>query len=82
MASRATQRLPVVLLAFYLAEFSVLAIRPYDRIDWIAENIPIVLIVGFLVVTYRRFQFSNLAYVLIYSARNHSVDAGFGTAKS
>lgn len=54
-----------MLLALYLVEFTVLAIRPYDRTDWIAENVPIVFIVGLLVVTYRRFQFSNFAYLLM-----------------
>jgi putative membrane protein len=57
--------LPAVLLTLYLVEFVVLAVHPYDRTDWIAENISIVFIVGFLVVTYRRFQFSNLAYLLM-----------------
>ena len=56
---------PAVLLALYLIEFVALAIRPYDRGVWIAENVPIVFIAGFLVVTYRRFQFSNLAYLLM-----------------
>ena len=57
--------LPVVLLTLYLIEFSVLAIRPYDRGVWIAENTPIIFIVVFLVVTYRWFRFSNLAYGLM-----------------
>jgi putative membrane protein len=57
--------LPIILLALYLGHFSVLAIRPYDRSVWIVENIPIVLIVAFLVVTYRWFQFSDLAYLLM-----------------
>jgi len=57
--------LPVVLLVLYLAEFCALAIQPYDRNVWIAENIPIIFIVTFLVVTYRWFQFSNLAYSLM-----------------
>jgi len=57
--------LPVVLLALYLVEFSLLAIRPYDRDVWITENIPIVCIAAFLVVTYRWFQFTNLAYLLM-----------------
>jgi putative membrane protein len=57
--------IPAILLALYLLEFTVLAIHPYDRSVWIAENTPIVLIVLFLAVTYRRFQFSNLAYVLM-----------------
>ncbi len=57
--------LPACLLALYLVEFCVLAVRPYDRGVWIAENTPIVMIVVFLIVTYRWFQFSNLAYVLM-----------------
>lgn len=57
--------LPATLLLAYLVEFGVLAIRPYDRGVWIAENTPIVLIVAFLVVTYRWFQFSYLAYLLV-----------------
>ena len=49
----------------YLIEFSVLAIHPHDRTDWIAENVPIVAIVAFLIITYRWFQFSNVAYLLM-----------------
>ena len=54
-----------MLLGLYLIEFGVLAVRPYDRTDWIAENIPIMVIVTCLVITYRRFQLSNLAYLLM-----------------
>ena len=57
--------IPAILLVVYLVEFTVLAIHPYDRGVWIAENTPIVFIVAFLAVTYRRFQFSNLAYLLM-----------------
>lgn len=56
---------PVLLLALYLVEFTVLAIRPYDRGVWVAENLPILFIVIFLVLTHRHFQFSNLAYGLM-----------------
>jgi putative membrane protein len=59
------RHLPHVLLAAYVALFTVCAIDPYDRATWWAENIPIVLIVVALVVTYRRFRFTNLAYVLM-----------------
>jgi apolipoprotein N-acyltransferase len=58
-------KLPAILLALYLVEFVALAIRPYDRGVWMAENAPIVMIVAFLVFTYRRFPFSNLAYALM-----------------
>jgi len=57
--------IPAILLAAYLVEFTVLAIHPFDRGVWIAENAPIVSIVIFLVITYRWFRFSNLAYLLM-----------------
>jgi putative membrane protein len=56
---------PATLLLLYVVEFGVLAIHPYNRSVWIAENIPILLIVAFLVVAHRWFQFSNLAYLLM-----------------
>ena len=55
-------KVPHVLLALYLIEFVILAIRPYDRATWWAENIPILLIVGVLVYLYPRFRFSNGSY--------------------
>ncbi|NQU10767.1 DUF2238 domain-containing protein, partial [bacterium] len=65
VATSAPRRLPLVLLILYLVEFCVLAIRPYDRGVWLAENAPIVLIVALLVVTRRWFQFSSWAYLLM-----------------
>jgi len=58
-------KLPVFLLVAYLVEFSLLAVHPYDRSVWIAENIPVVMVVAILAVTYRWFRFSNLAYALM-----------------
>jgi putative membrane protein len=58
-------KLPHYLLLAYVLFFIVLAIRPYDRAVWFAENLPIVLIVLFLVFTYRWFKFSNTAYILM-----------------
>jgi putative membrane protein len=58
-------RFAATLLAMYLALFSLLAIAPRDRGTWWAENIPIVLLVGTLVVLYLRgVRLSNLAYAL------------------
>jgi putative membrane protein len=59
------ERLPLLLLLLYLVEFTVLGIHPYDRSVWWAENIPILVIVAALVLTYRRFRFSNTAYVMM-----------------
>lgn len=57
--------LPKILLVGYLVLFSVLGIHPYDRGVWFAENLPIILIVLLLVVSYGRFRFSNLSYLLM-----------------
>ena len=59
------QRLPHLLLAGYLLLFALLAIRPYDRSVWLAENLPIMLIVALLVVSRRWFAFSPTAYLMM-----------------
>jgi len=53
------------LLVFYLLLFVVLAVNPYDRATWWAENLPVMIAVSLLVVTYQHFQFSNIAYALM-----------------
>lgn len=58
-------KFPHILLIIYIIVFIALGINPYDRTVWFAENIPIMLIVLFLVFTYRKFQFSNTAYILM-----------------
>lgn len=60
-----SQRVPLLLLIFYLVLFSLLAVSPYDRAVWFAENLPIVLIVAALVVSRRWFAFSNTAYLMM-----------------
>lgn len=56
-------KLPYILFALYLMVFAMLAIAPHDRTIWFVENIPIVLIVLFLLLTYHKYQFSNTAYI-------------------
>ncbi len=58
-------KLPHFLLFTYVIFFIALAIKPYDRDVWVAENLPIVGIVLFLAVTHRKFQFSNLSYIMM-----------------
>jgi putative membrane protein len=60
-----TRRFPLLLLAAYLALFVSLAVRPYDRTVWVAENLPIVLIVAGLVLSRRWYAFSNSAYLMM-----------------
>jgi putative membrane protein len=64
--SRADQFVPAFLLGIYVALFVWGAIKPYDRATWWAENIPIVILVGAVVILYQRgVRFSPLAYVLM-----------------
>ncbi len=58
--------LPHIFLSLYLLLFTVLAIEPYDRATWYAENIPVWIAVGTLLLTYRRFRFSDTAYFLMW----------------
>jgi putative membrane protein len=58
-------RLFQALLGGYLLLWIGLAISPIDRQDWLLENILAMVSVTLLIVTYRRFQFSDLSYVLI-----------------
>ena len=45
--------------------FVLLAIEPVSRTVWLAEVVPVVVIFLALVITYRRFRFSNTAYTLM-----------------
>jgi len=57
--------LPHILLLLYVTEFIILALNPYDRAVWVAENLPIVIPVLILILTFKSFRFSNLSYFLI-----------------
>ncbi|HWP35431.1 MAG TPA: DUF2238 domain-containing protein [Thermodesulfobacteriota bacterium] len=58
-------RLPRLLLGWYAAVWTLLAIAPADRFAWVLENVLPVLFVALLVATYRRFPLSDRSYVLI-----------------
>ncbi|PIE57136.1 MAG: hypothetical protein CSA34_00540 [Desulfobulbus propionicus] len=57
--------LPYFLLLAYIIEFVILAINPYDRAVWWAENLPVLIPVIILIFTFNIFKFSNLSYLLI-----------------
>ena len=54
------------LLSATLAVLLWSGIRPRDRFTWFLEVLPVLLAVPLLVGTYRRFAFTNLAYILIF----------------
>jgi putative membrane protein len=59
-------RLLQALFAGYLVVWIVLALSPpLDRQDWLMENLLAVTWVLVLIITYHRFPFSDLSYVLI-----------------
>ena len=56
---------PLQLLVLWLVVVWVItAIEPFNRRDWFLENILVFIYGALLVMTYRRFAFSNLTYML------------------
>ena len=49
----------------YLLLFLYLAFDPHDRAVWAVENIPVVVVFGYLVLTYKKFAFSFGSYVMM-----------------
>lgn len=58
-------KIPYILLLVYLGLFTVCAIEPYDRSVWWVENIPVMVIVALLVLSWRRYRFSDISYILM-----------------
>ncbi|NJR44235.1 DUF2238 domain-containing protein [bacterium] len=58
---------PGQLLAAFIIWWSLLAIAPWYRQDWLLENILVFVAVPALVWGYHRLRFSNLSYTLIFS---------------
>ncbi len=59
-------KLPILLFAIYLLEFTLLAIRPHSRTTWVSENLTVICIVTPLVWLYLNgIRFSNTAYLFM-----------------
>ncbi|MGR3806272.1 putative membrane protein [Pasteurella testudinis DSM 23072] len=56
---------PPALALFVVALAIWSGVQPYDRAVWYAEVAPIFIVLFALMVSYRRFQFSNLAYIFM-----------------
>ncbi|MBS9784119.1 DUF2238 domain-containing protein [Candidatus Gracilibacteria bacterium] len=50
------------MLGIYILIFTICAINPADRSVWWAENIPVLIPVVILILTFRKFRFSNTSY--------------------
>ena len=57
--------LAILALIFGL-EFLILAVSPYDRGDWMLENVLAVLFVTVLSTSYKKFPLSRISYTLIF----------------
>jgi len=55
-----------MLAIVYTAWWVAMAISPYDRSDWVLENVLVVLAVGLLVFTYKSFPLSRVSYTCIF----------------
>jgi len=55
-----------VLLVVYGLIWAALAFAPYNRFDWGLENLLVIIWVGGLSITYRRWPFSDLSYLLLF----------------
>ncbi len=53
------------MLAIVLPALAVSGIGPHDRLTWVLEVIPVVIVVPLLLLTYRRFPLTTLLYALI-----------------
>jgi putative membrane protein len=60
---RRASRVPVACLLGYLAIWIPLAIQPIDRAAWALENLLPLAVVPLAIATFRRFRFSDRAYV-------------------
>jgi len=52
-------------LAIFFAVLIWSGVRPFDRLTWVLEVVPALIVLPILVFTYRRFPFTRLVYVLI-----------------
>lgn len=59
-----SNRLLQGLILWLVVLWIMTAIAPYNRHDWLMENILVFIYAFLLIITYRRFAFTNLSYML------------------
>jgi putative membrane protein len=55
-----------ILLILLAGVFGWSMIQPFDRFTWFLEMLPVAITIPILLLTYRRFRLTNLAYLLIF----------------
>lgn len=61
-----SSRYPLVLLALFTLWWSLLAIAPWYREDWLLENVLVFIVVPWLIWSYHKLRFTNFSYTLIF----------------
>ena len=56
----------LILVTIFAIEWIALAIKPYDRHDWLLENALVFLFIVIFALAYKRFTFSKLSMTLIF----------------
>lgn len=70
------------LLLWYGLLWIWLAVAPVNRRDWVLENLPAIALVILLLMTYRRFQFSDASYCLMtFFMTLHAIGAHYTYAE-
>ncbi len=64
--SLSSARYRLLLTVLYLALWIPLAIEPFDRADWLLENILVVVFAAFLIGSFKRLPLSGISYTLIF----------------
>jgi putative membrane protein len=64
-ANAPDDRLPLALFTVYAVVWALTAIKPFDRQDWLLENLLVFGAIPIFITTYHRLRFSNLSYCLI-----------------
>ena len=62
----AADRYPLVLLGAFAVIWTILAIAPWYRQDWLLENLLVFVALPLFVLNYRSLRFSNFAYTCLF----------------
>ena len=64
--SLSSARYRLLLALLFLALWMALAVEPFDRADWLLENVLVFVFAVVLVVSFKRLPFSGISYTLIF----------------
>ena len=71
-------RLLQYLTAIYLTMWVAMAISPVDRMDWLLENLLVFVFCGAAISSVKRFQLSDLSYLLLFAFMTlHAIGAHY-----